>query len=952
MADQGIQIRVVDRMLESMREDGPRPLARNLELFGGEYGDPKSITVDDLLHEVCSKDPNNIFKLEFHRALIHWDYVSNSSWSKKTQPNTSDRRNIVYSCLGLSASDGKRLDVAAPHAVEERPTVIAKEHKAWYTNALQQGGFYWPAYRKYLAMKSWDDSALETLSESTKEVVERLADPSQTAAFQAKGLVVGYVQSGKTANFTGVIARAADAGYRLFIVLTGQTELLRRQTQRRLDKEMIGRELVDDEYERDRDFSQFISHGERPSKIGYFDWHRLTRFAYDYQSLKAGIESLEFEKHNNALPFYEMENLLHAKARLIVIKKNKLIMAKVIKDLKRIRGRLDDVPAMIIDDESDQASLNVKPRGEPHSAINAKIVELLKILPRAQYVGYTATPFANVFVDPTDSEDLFPKDFILSLPRPLGYMGVRAFYDFDDVGPEDPRSNKRAFVRDVIGDDSNVSNLPKALDSFILAGALKLYRINRKIKMASPHHTMLVHHASAKAKHREKLLEIQTFLNQSDYRSGDALRRLEKLYKADFSLVTAVKGRNMPNPRDFRSLAPFIGQCLTQLNVGGPAVLMVNSEEDAETPDFDSGPVWKILVGGNKLSRGYTIEGLTVSYYRRYARTSDTLMQMGRWFGFRGGYSDLVRLFIGTDEQTTKSGGRIDLYDAFGAVCRDEEVFRSQLARYASMKEPRILPIQVPPLVPSHMLMPAAKNKMFNAKIRFENFSAESSESTIAPTDPTAIKHNWNKFSDLLASVKLEKRDVAFAAGDESYKFYVLSGLLDKNRVVSFLRQYRWNENRTPLQRVIEFLEGTGERDPSIDRWLFLAPQQVSAEGSIQFAGNQFSVFRRKRLEGGRISIYSEPRHKLLAEFASLKKRKDDTKPPIKNLSKSGQELYAPHQAVFLYYTVKTTENDKRSFPAFVLLYPENKIKTPIQFGVEDPTRPDAVIVAAQKKRS
>src|SRR5262249_10570448 len=159
----------------------------------------------------------------------------------------------------------------------------------------------------------------------------------------------------------------------------------------------------------DPDLESFITHHGRPSALGFFDWERLTGFEYDYQSLKKGIEALEFGRSNKSLPFYHLENLRHAKARLIVIKKNSAVLKKVIGKLRRVhesRSRLDDVPALNVDDESDQAGINTQKPGTPRKSggINDRIVELLRILPRAQYVGYTATPFANVFIDPADAE--------------------------------------------------------------------------------------------------------------------------------------------------------------------------------------------------------------------------------------------------------------------------------------------------------------------------------------------------------------------------------------------------------------------------------------------------------------------------------------------------------------------------------------------------------------------
>src|SRR5262249_23696420 len=158
----------------------------------------------------------------------------------------------------------------------------------------------------------------------------------------------------------------------------------------------------------------------------------------------------------------------------------------------------------------------------------------------------------------------------------------------------------------------------------------------------------------------------------------------------------------------------------------------INGQKESDTPDFDRDQVWRVLVGGNKLSRGYTVEGLTVSYYRRRADAADTLMQMGRWFGYRAGYSDLVRLFVGREEPKA-SGEIIDLYKAFEGACRDDIAFRSELERYAGLPgDDRIKPVQVPPLVQAHLLRPTAQNKMYNAKLLATNFGGDYREPTVA----------------------------------------------------------------------------------------------------------------------------------------------------------------------------------------------------------------------------
>ena len=216
-----------------------------------------------------------------------------------------------------------------------------------------------------------------------------------------------------------------------------------------------------------------------------FDWERLTGSKDDYRRLKRGIAALEFRRYDSSKPFYDTANLHRERARLLVVKKTPMVLDKLIKDLRIVAARVDlkSVLALIVDDESDQASINTidRSRSSQQSDIdrtrtNRCIVELLKLLPRAQYVGYTATPFANVFIDPDDAEDLFPADYILSLPRPQGYMGMAEFYDDAPAKDGDYTSNEKAYVRFVEGTDDQPNNLPAAIDAYILSGAIKLYR--------------------------------------------------------------------------------------------------------------------------------------------------------------------------------------------------------------------------------------------------------------------------------------------------------------------------------------------------------------------------------------------------------------------------------------------------------------------------------------------
>lgn len=457
---------------DGMKTSGPSALPIRVEFEARLRGAEGLAAPSTLNQYIANAHIGDRLLSRLRLTLATWDADTLGDWLGETAPRTAERRDLIYGRLGLDPDLRMCFDRAMPVAVDDT-VVVSKEFKPWYGRVMaQRDAFYWQRYADYLAGRGWNEDAIAALDLNTTRVVERLADSEREDVYQAKGLVVGYVQSGKTANFTGVLAKAIDAGYRLLIVLTGTTDLLRGQTQRRLDKELVGRENLlrgideDDEdallsvdYYCDPDWGDFVRHGDLPSKLGFPDIYRLTTHAGDYKSLKQGISSLDFDRIDPAKPLNDPTNLHRVPARLLVVKKNKAVLAKFVGDLKRITARLADIPALIIDDESDQASINTSnpkkwEEGQrERTAINKLISQLLSLLPRGQYIGYTATPFANVFVDPSDAVDIFPRDFILSLDRPPGYMGAREFHDLDEPPEDEPRtiadSNEKAFVRSV-----------------------------------------------------------------------------------------------------------------------------------------------------------------------------------------------------------------------------------------------------------------------------------------------------------------------------------------------------------------------------------------------------------------------------------------------------------------------------------------------------------------------
>ena len=327
----------LDLMGEHETSRGPRPA--RITINGIALLDDVTFSDQDeemLWQSVLSDDPNNPFRLSFGRALRRWDRLASAPWIDETQPYSDQRRTRIYDLLVMPnihiESCAELFEIARP------PTpsiVIAEEHTEWYTSERQAvHNFYWRSFSEYLEnIAGWPETSIASLDEATTCIVERMSDPEQQEIFATKGLVVGYVQSGKTANFTAVAAKAADAGYRLIIILAGTLNILRAQTQRRLDKEIVGQEILNsfgtDEYLSDDDWpDKFVSYGGLPSELGYFDWARLTDSANDYQRLKHGLPALDFSRKFVGRRFNDPANLHSAPARLIVIKKNPQVMQK------------------------------------------------------------------------------------------------------------------------------------------------------------------------------------------------------------------------------------------------------------------------------------------------------------------------------------------------------------------------------------------------------------------------------------------------------------------------------------------------------------------------------------------------------------------------------------------------------------------------------------------------
>jgi hypothetical protein len=937
-----------------MTASGPRDLRLFLTRPAPDEEESSFDEVTGMIDLILSDNPNDPSAIRFSDMIRAWDNLKNPSWAAGTPRNTADRREVIHAKLKSDAELKQRINERIAVYRLEEPLIIAEEHKDWYEPQPGIRDYYWRTYSNYLQRRrGWGAESLLTLDNTTRAIVECLANPTATEAYASRGLVMGYVQSGKTSNFMGVVARAADAGYRLIIVLAGTWNILRNQTQRRFDKELLGKEfLLNDESYTEihpADWNEFLEHSDDPSFGTQYLWQRLTRPDIDFKRLKSAIDSLEFDKRDRSKPAYAPENLYHMPAKLLVVKKHSVVLKSLVKDLGLLSTKLAELPALIIDDESDQAGLNtVNSSGANGGArrrppTNDVIVKLLQLFPRGQYIGYTATPYANALVDPDDAEDLFPKDFIVSLDRPAGYMGVSDFLDpasnYQDLDPQDYSIPEIAFIRRVnnaVGfDDEDLQN---ALHDYVLTGALKLFRLAsnpQKYKESFfKHHTMLVHTSHLKGQQRSLTEHLQFLWNQCAFNSPDGKAGLQHRWEEGFAPVCAAIGDDLI-PAKFSDLTPHLAEAIKRIDKGTGPLLLVNSDSD-QAPDFNAAPVWKVIIGGNKLSRGYTIEGLTISYYRRVVGVADTLMQMGRWFGFRPGYRDLVRVYLGVNEGRR---GDVDLVALFKEVCFMEERFREDIKRYLRLKgAEKITPKQVPPLIEvTGNLPPTAKNKMFNARLTNINFGGAKSMPTLVAADDDGTNANLRAAEKLLKTTNLVGRRKL--QGQMAAKLYTCDALLfeaDTAAIAAFLKEFHWlkSDYKFPSRPAeitlqIEFLE---EQRHQIDNWIIIAPQRAQSFGHrLTFSDlPDLSVKERHRPDGKGFPVIGEPRHRAFAEYLSGTAEKDKD---LNAVNAETTALCRPHLGVMLLYPVRSKAEDPASI-GFELFFPKNNLGFGAKFTV------------------
>lgn len=594
----------------------------------------------------------------------------------------------------------------------------ARDFFGWYAGPHESGEYHWPKLKHSLLNKEqpWTTEMIESLDESSSLVMSHLAPPSSKSPLVSKGLVLGYIQSGKTANFSATIAKAVDEGYKLIIVLAGMHNNLRKQTEARLREELV-----------------------YP-----FEGKSCT-------TLTSDEDTGDFKKRQSVSA---NRTLVRTDGfTLAVIKKNTSVLRAFKSWLKEASDEvIQACPTLIIDDESDQASVNTNKEDQDPTTINRHIRELLGMFNVVSYVGYTATPFANVFINAEIEDDLYPKDFLITLEKPATYYGPEELFGRDSVNGKST-SDGMPVIRTVSDDDAEIlrhageseggsidltDSLRSAIDSFILAGGIRVSRGHWK------HHiTMLIHVSHLNNTQDSITKEVESYVDDLksliEHDDNETKERLFALLEADFEKVTTeiIGSEKIDTKILWKNIKKFSSRI---------EIIMDNSISsnrlNFDTELRDGEPTWGIVIGGNTLSRGLTVEGLTTSFFVRGSRAYDTLLQMGRWFGYRKGYADLTRIFVTSD-----------LFDFFYHLATVEQEIRDEI-KVMSINHER--PIDVAVRIRRHPnLNITSSNKMRSAVTSSVTYSgAKVQTRQIFTADKKVTEANANHVVTLLEKIK------------------------------------------------------------------------------------------------------------------------------------------------------------------------------------------------------
>jgi len=679
------------------------------------------------------------------------EYALNNSLSPNyflnLLPEINDSINAVINVYGYAEIDDVTLKnyyetaknqylSVNPIDIDPSNSLTKKDFRTWLTREkkeqMQDSWNYSERYFTLLEKAGRSEKVIEETKRTSLEILEKMEDPKSEKAFFKKGLVVGSVQAGKTQNFNAVINRAIDAGYGLIIVLAGLMEDLRNQTQLRIDNDVVGE---GEDIDTGKTISLGVGKIRRFGTMGDNSVTQVISVTSAESDFKKSLLDADFSlNHNN----------------ILVCKKNVSVLRNLIVWLHDYpEESREQISLLVLDDEADNASLNNegKKGKEYANKTNGHIRALLALFKKKTYLGYTATPFANVLADQNDvpekdwivkykakgqSEEkslkqegnLFPEDFIVLLNPPTNYIGAQQI--FETIKKIENQAELKIPLVEIVTD--NIENFPcrvypqisgeligvekisnaneweerfghfgsyldfadykeyrrltrssrpgddfprilpvsikESILCFILSIAIRESRKPAMIysTMYNTHNSMLIHISRYTLwQNRLKDLidvyvgELQSSLlldNPSNPKS--VFSTFEKIWYKYYSNIIEHISAYLPKGYDDEFLRPISFETIKNN-------FLIDAIKDIEVKAINSSPIGGkliypkntskkyIAIGGNRLSRGFTLEGLSINYFVRSTDYSDALLQMGRWFGYRPGYLDCCKLFITND---------------------------------------------------------------------------------------------------------------------------------------------------------------------------------------------------------------------------------------------------------------------------------------------------------------
>ncbi len=711
------------------------------------------------------------------------------------------------------------------HKIGEALTLRGRdaEHQSWYFVQEDNDGFYWNRYKTYLRnVKHWGIDVVNRLNQTTDEVMDDLGNPKDpNRPFQRRGLLLGDVQSGKTATYTAICNKASDSGYRVIIVLAGMMENLRVQTQARLDAEFVGKES---KYTFDKKAEQEIRN--KAVGVGKIPPNKPEKSIACFTSV-----STDFNKA--ILHAFNLDLRSLTGTALFVVKKNKSVLNNLyqwlIENNSDHETGLIDLPLLLIDDEADNASVNTNSEEKDPTAINQAIRNILNCFRQASYLGITATPFANIFIDPENNDatrDLFPKDFLTVLPTPEEYIGADKIFGHGDADAWD-EADSQTRTGGLYG-NSIIPILNDEQESFYVFKHTKeladeLCDLPESMRKAIRYFVLCCAISDLRkdnTEHRSMLINVSRFTKVQNV-TADLVENYVSSIKSDLENYAALPFKKAVQIRNIGALCEtwdeFDLDSVAQIDkehalhnyllkaakrIEVRSVNQLHGASSLNYYDYKETGMRVIAVGGNSLSRGLTLEGLCVSYFYRNTMMYDTLLQMGRWFGYRPNYKDLFKIWMAEDA-----------VDWYGYITDAINELKDELAKMKRQNQtPEEFGLKVRQ-APGSLLITARNKMRFATSVKRPiSVSGRMIETPRLKGDPHTVQENEKLCRSFVESISAEN---AFEQDD--YTKAVIWRNIPKKTVVELVRNYithPWNLNFQPAA-LSEYIA----TDDGLEKW-------------------------------------------------------------------------------------------------------------------------------------